>query len=144
MKTSDKSIQTVFKKRIKKTDGCWYFTKLNGEIIREYPQFMWKGVSVHAHRVSYLIHNGDIPDSMNVFRSCHDRGCLNPEHLELMSNREMAIRVVEKGRNPWALKTHCLRGHEFTEENTRVRIVNGRPKRNCKACVRVLASSRNQ
>ena len=144
MKTSDKSIQTVFKKRIKKTDGCWYFTKLNGEVIHEYPQFMWQGVSMHASRVSYLMFNGDIPDGLKVFRSCYNSGCINPEHLLAVSDRDMAVMSVEKGRNPWAQKTHCLRGHKFTEANTRVRMVNGRPNRSCKACVKVLASSRNQ
>lgn len=144
MKTSDKSIQTVFKKRIKKTDGCWYFTKLNGEIIPEYPQFMWKGVSMHAHRVSYLMHNGDVSDGKNVFRSCHNKGCINPEHLQAGSFSEIALHVVEKGRNRLAVKTHCIRGHELNEENTRVRTINGRPRRSCKACVKVLASSRNQ
>jgi len=141
---SDKSIQTVFKKRIKKTDGCWYFAKLNGDVIREYPQFMWNGTSIHAHRLSYLIHVGDIPDFKNIYRTCGDKGCINPEHLWAADYRSAEIKKVEKGKNHLANMTHCKRGHEFTPENTRVRIVNGRPNRGCKACAKVLASSRNQ
>ena len=144
MKSSDKSIQTVFKKRIKKTDSCWYFTKLNGEPIPEYPQFMWEGTSIHAHRLSYLMFVGDIPDFKNVYRACENKGCINPEHLWVADFRSAAIKKVEKGTHYLASKTHCKRGHEFTPVNTRVRIVNGRPNRSCKACVKVLASSRNQ
>jgi hypothetical protein len=64
--------------------------------------------------------------------------------LLAVSERDMAVMAVEKGKNPSALKTHCLRGHKFTEANTRVRIVNGRPNRSCKACAKVVVSSRNQ
>ena len=36
-------------------------------------------------------------------------------------------------------KTHCVNGHEFTAENTRHKIVKGRPRRQCKACEREAA-----
>ena len=144
MKNPDKSIQTAFKKRIKVTDSCWYFLKLNGEVIKEYPQFMWDGTSMHAHRLSYLMHIGDIDYHHNIYRTCGDNGCVNPEHLIATSPSTAGIKRVEKGKNRLANQTHCLRGHEFTEANTRVRMVNGRPNRSCKACVKVLASSRCQ
>ena len=144
MRSSDRFIQKAFEKRIKRTESCWYFTKLNGEVIHDYPKFMWKGVSVHACRVSYLMYHGDVPDGMKLHRSCGNGGCINPEHIEAISDRELALRVVDKGRNPWSMKTHCLRGHEFNEQNTRVRMVNGRPNRSCKACTKVVLSSRSQ
>jgi len=144
VKTPDKSIQTAFKKRIKVTDSCWYFMKLNGDVIKEHPKFMWKGTSMHAHRLSYLMHIGDIDYSHNIYRACGDVGCLNPEHLLATDPSTAGVQRSEKGRNQMANLTHCKRGHEFTSENTRVKIVNGRPNRSCKACVKVLASSRSQ
>jgi hypothetical protein len=140
---SDKSIQKVFEKRIVKTDSCWYFSKKSGSLHKQYPKFMWKGESIHAHRLSYLMYVGNISGFLNVYRNCGDNGCINPEHLFAGDARDAAISRVNRGSNPFANKTHCMRGHEFTQENTRVRIVNGRPNRSCKACVKVLASSRS-
>jgi len=56
--------------------------------------------------------------------------CFNPEHLYMGTNSSNQLDAVRDGLNYNANKTHCLRGHEFTPENTA--IYGG--ARNCRAC----------
>lgn len=90
-----------------------------------------------AHRLYYELFTDEaIPAGMHVDHLCRNRKCVNPEHLEPVSPRENILRGVGAGaRN--ARKTHCNRGHEFTEENTRLMSrKNGEVARQCKACNR--------
>lgn len=112
--------------------GCWmWMLKLTcqgyGELhmrysIPAYPR---------AHRVSYEAFVGPIPDGLVIDHLCRHPWCVNPEHLEPVTQRENTAR----GDAPSAAamqKTHCLHGHELTEPNARVK--NGR--RMCRACGR--------
>lgn len=64
--------------------GCWLWT---GHIIKSgYGQFCpAKGVADGAHRYSYKIHKGEIPEGMFVCHKCNVKTCVNPEHLYLGS-----------------------------------------------------------
>jgi hypothetical protein len=70
------------------------------------------------------------------------RRCVNPEHLEPVTS---AVNT-RRGRSPSAVnarKTHCVRGHEFTPQNTawKVSTARPRPRRLCRACRRGRAKS---
>lgn len=65
----------------------------------------------NAHRLSYTLFKGEIPDGLHVDHLCGVRNCVNPDHLEAVSPRENNIRAK-------ALVTHCPSGHEYSEENT--------------------------
>ena len=64
--------------KVDKTDSCWNWTgaKQNG-----YGIFRIGGRSQIAHRVSYMWANGDIPEGAQMDHMCHNRSCINPEHL---------------------------------------------------------------
>ena len=94
-----------------------------------------KGVDkkiVSAHRVAYESTFGPIPPNLVLDHLCRVESCVNPHHLEPVTSRENTLRGV----SPSALsarKTHCIHGHPFDEENTRME-PNG--SRRCKTCAR--------
>ena len=46
------------------------------------------GKSMHAHRFSYLLHNGTMAENRVVHQSCENNGCENPEHLRLQTKSQ--------------------------------------------------------
>lgn len=46
------------------------------------------GRMMPAHRASFLAFKGEIPEGLEVGHSCHNRGCINPEHLSPMTHAE--------------------------------------------------------
>lgn len=85
-----------------------------------------------AHRWSYERLRVEIPDDLFIDHLCRNRACVNPWHLEPVPNRENILRGVSPTAAN-ARKTHCVHGHEFTPENTRI---CSRGWRACKACER--------
>ena len=67
-----------------------------------------------AHRVSYALYRREIPDGLTIDHLCRVRCCVNPDHLDTVSQGVNNLR----GRSASSLnsaKTHCPRGHEFNE-----------------------------
>jgi hypothetical protein len=84
-----------------------------------------------AHRVVYETLVGEILKGLQADHLCRVRRCVNPTHLEPVTQRENILRgEAAAARN--AAKTHCVRGHEFSEENTYWRPDGGRECRACK------------
>ncbi len=82
-----------------------------------YGQFGMGSRVLYAHRAAYEIYVGPIPGGLHIDHLCRNRGCVNPEHLEAVTQRENTLRGVGVAA-ACARKTHCLRGHEFKPENT--------------------------
>lgn len=101
-----------------------------------------EGRNMSAHRLSYLIHIGDIPQGMVIDHLCRTRHCVNPAHMEIVTNAENTLRgngVTAR----FARQTHCKHGHEFTPENTMIR---RRPSggRRCRICDNTSALDGNE
>ncbi len=125
--------------------GCWIWLgqSVNGygrlRIMDDQGKRNWFG----AHRVSYEAFVGPIPEGLTLDHLCHvpgecaggptcpHRTCVNPAHLEPVTNRVNSLRssspLAEHAR-----RTHCIAGHEFTPENTRLQ----QGRRSCLTCRR--------
>lgn len=113
---------------VDKVTGCWLWTascQYTG-----YGRYRYNGKDCRAHRASYEIFVGTIPDGLDLDHLCRVRKCVNPEHLEPVTRREN----LNRGIGISAInhhKTHCKNGHEFTPENT---YITPAGYRQCQTC----------
>ena len=108
--------------------ACWRWIGAGNP--KGYGQIVRDGRLRQAHRVAYELAIGPIPDGLVLDHLCRNRGCINPLHLEPVTSKENTHRGV--GTN--AAKTHCPRGHEYTETNTYRWPGAPGSSRQCRAC----------
>ena len=78
---------------------CWNWTasiRTGG-----YGQIAWRGRPIGAHRASWFIHNGPIPEGLDVLHKCDNRRCVRPGHLFLGTNDDNNADREKKGRTAW-------------------------------------------
>lgn len=94
----------------------------------------------NAHRVSWRLAFGEIPDGKHVLHNCHNPSCVNPGHLRLGTHRENMDDRNALGRwnSPMAKRTECKNGHAFVDGSFR----QYRNARICRTCKRDVARER--
>lgn len=132
----------LFWTRVTKGESCWEWqgnrNRLGYGVIRVEPGRLARRVL--THRFSWELHNGPIPSGLFVCHRCDNPPCVNPAHLFLGTMRDNTRDMMAKGRDAATPiyanrhKTHCIRGHEFTPNNTRIRPCGARE---CRECMRV-------
>jgi hypothetical protein len=109
--------------------GCWRWTDVtrNG-----YGRFQIKGKKVTAHRYSYELIVGAIPEGLDLDHICRVRECVNPEHLEPKTRRQnLLAEGSQSSAAKAARKTHCDHGHPLSGDNLYRRRDN-----NCRQCIK--------
>jgi hypothetical protein len=94
---------------------------------------------IMAHRKAYVLLVGPVPDGLVLDHLCRNPSCVNPAHLEPVTQRENLMRSPTFQRDN-ALKTECVNGHPFDDANTYQRERNGSPHRECITCRREAVS----
>lgn len=127
-------------KVVKVPSGCWLWTAARHR--DGYGAFrLPEGALVKAHIWAYEQYVGTIPEGLQLDHLCRVRECVNPAHLEPVTQRENILR----GEAPSAQnskKTHCPAGHPYDKANTHLRRGGGR---GCRACWRIYrANSKNR
>lgn len=117
-------------------EKCWeWLASLDKD---GYGQFRHGKRMVKAHRMSYELFVGAIPMGMEIDHLCQNKKCVKPSHLQAVDHRtNMARSRSFSGVN--SRKTHCVNGHEFSEDNTY--LWNG--WRSCKQCGKNRDKQRN-
>lgn len=142
----------------RETDGCWLWTASCNPggygIFRD-------GKQLVAHRWSYKRLVGPIPEGLQLDHLCRVRSCVNPAHLEPVTQAENIRRgYIDRGYDlrysglprwqgparpgymPQAERTHCPKSHPYDEANTYWAVRPGRrPARGCRACRRAAADA---
>lgn len=111
--------------------GCWEW---QGALVGSYGQFAVPQLNERlAHRASYKIFVGPIFNDNFICHKCDNPRCVTPTHLFQGSAKDNNDDKLKKGRDVSfnRNKTHCKRGHEFTEINTHIDL---RGMRQCRIC----------
>ena len=102
--------------------GCWVWMGAidSGGRRLPYGKF-WvnsRGRSIVAHRASWAIYHGAIPNGMRVLHRCDVACCVNPEHLFLGTNKDNTQDMIRKGRK-YVQRGEASRFNKITEEQAR-------------------------
>lgn len=114
-----------FWSHVDKTSECWNWTSSKR---KGYGAFGLRNrKTIRAHRWAYENQVKKIPAGLTVDHLCRNRSCVNPAHMELVTNKENILRGIgPTARNK--LKTHCINGHSLADAKI------SKKGRNCRTC----------
>lgn len=92
--------------------GCWIWTAAR---VNKYGVIGLFGKMVKAHRISWELHNGEIPNGLDVLHKCDNEYCVNPNHMFLGTQADNMHDMINKGRAAWQSGLAILTKKEVLE-----------------------------
>ena len=132
------TLEDRFWNKVQFTTDCWLWQSAKSP--GGYGLIKHGDNMVGAHRVSYRIYKGEIPNGLQLDHLCRVRHCVNPAHLEAVTQKEN-IRRGETGHHDNhsnGKKIICKNGHSFSREN----VIYYKNRRMCRECGRIRARER--
>lgn len=131
-----------FFNNIQKTDTCWLWVGNKQTTHKTTYGIFYKPIKrgILAHRFSYELFKGKIPKDKVIDHLCRNGLCVNPEHLEAVTNKENILRG-EGAPAKNSRKTHCYKGHLLLGDNLRIR---NHGRRICKTCEKEYSKNRRR
>lgn len=136
------TVEERFWSKVRKDEsGCWLWTDVPANT--GYGMFSVEGRSRLAHRFAYELLVGPIPAGLTLDHLCHVRHCVNPEHLEPVTQ------AINVGRGRWAHSglpraEFCKRGHRYADVGFYIRPDTGTASCNRCCLDRALASTHRE
>jgi|NitcycUWRG01K112_1040325.scaffolds.fasta_scaffold00048_2 HNH endonuclease len=127
---TDDVLEERFWAKVDASGDCWEWT---AALDRGYGIFNTDSRTEYAHRYSWETLVGVIPINKHLDHLCRNKRCVNPDHLEPVTNQENTKRgaAASVQRNRARRQTHCKMNHEFTEKNTHINTNGARICREC-------------
>ena len=122
----DDRLPVRFWEKVEPRGECWIWTAAQ---LRGYGRFHFDGRNVRTHRLAYETLVGPIPPGLVLDHLCRVPACVNPAHLDPVTDRENSSRSPIWNGN----KIRCVRGHVRVNNNI---YVNSRGERICRQCDR--------
>lgn len=94
-------------------DECWPW--IGAITSHGYGCTAYKGKVVGAHKVAYMLTNGDVPAGLEIMHSCDNRPCCNPAHLTVGTRQDNIDDKVRKGRTAKHSKKNTLSPDDVRE-----------------------------
>lgn len=120
--------------------GCWLWLAALRSEKTGYGSCWFQKKQYLAHRFVFQCVKGRIPKGKVLDHICRVRRCVNPDHLEPVTQQTNLLRGVGLAAVN-AQKTHCPRGHEYSPENL-LNLATG--ERSCRECARVRGAIRSE
>jgi hypothetical protein len=128
---TDQVLERFWDKVLVDSNDCWNFYSM---VRNGYGRFKINNKTLSAHRFAYEVNNGKIPYGLTLDHKCRNTQCVNPNHLEPVSQKVNVLR----GNAPSARAKRtnfCIRGHPLFGDNLRINKTNN--TRGCKACRKI-------
>lgn len=91
--------EELFERHVQRGGGCWEWQGYRNENGYGFTRVGGRGSNgMFAHRLSWTIHRGPIPDGLQVLHRCDNPCCVRPDHLFLGTNQDNIDDRVAKGR----------------------------------------------
>lgn len=134
---SREKLEQRFKAKFTQTSDkdCWNWLAYKDK--NGYGELNVKGKALSAHRISWILEKGIIPEGLHIDHLCRNPACVNYNHMEPVTQKVNSLR----GKGLPAInkrKTTCWRGHALNEDNVYLEIKRTSVMRHCIECCKII------